>query len=97
VIRATAVLIEGDRILLVEQRVAESATRGRAWSLPGGTLEPGETLAECLIREVKEETGLVVALERLLYVCFDERFRRLALERFPGCGAYRGAVSSIGL
>ena len=66
-IRATAVLIEKGRILLVRQRV--SASLSRAWSLPGGTLEAGETLEECVIREVKEETGLDVAVERLLYVC----------------------------
>ena len=64
-VRATAVLIEDDNILLVEQRVNET----RGWSLPGGTLEMGETLGDCLVREVKEETGLDVALDRLLYVC----------------------------
>ncbi len=66
-VRATAVLIEDGNILLVEQRVAESLARG--WSLPGGTLEFGETLQECIVREMKEETGLDVAIERLLYVC----------------------------
>jgi len=64
-VRATAVLVEGERILLVEQRVSET----RQWSLPGGTLEPGETLAECVVREVEEETGLQVAVDALLYVC----------------------------
>ncbi len=66
-VRATAVLIEDGNILLVEQRVTESLARG--WSLPGGTLEFGETLQECIVREMKEETGLDVAIERLLYVC----------------------------
>lgn len=64
-VRATAVLVEEDRILLVEQRVSDS----RRWSLPGGTLEMGETLRACLAREVEEETGLVVDIDRLLYVC----------------------------
>jgi ADP-ribose pyrophosphatase YjhB (NUDIX family) len=64
-VRATAVLVENGEILLVEQRV----TGSRSWSLPGGTLELGETLGACLAREVEEETGLVVGIERLLYVC----------------------------
>jgi len=29
------------------------------WSTPGGGLEPGETLEECLIREIEEETGYI--------------------------------------
>ncbi len=64
-VRATAVLIEKGCILLVEQHV--SAVRG--WSLPGGTLEAGETLETCIVREMEEETGLRVAVDKLLYIC----------------------------
>ena len=34
------------------------------WSLPAGKLDPGETLAECALREVYEETGYVCELGR---------------------------------
>ena len=64
-VRATAVLIEDGHILLVEQRVNET----RGWSLPGGALEMGESLEACLVREMREETGLDVAVDRLLYLC----------------------------
>ncbi len=65
-VRPTAVLVEDGLILLVEQRVGQS---GRTWSLPGGALEFGEIIEECLIREMREETGLDVRLGELLYVC----------------------------
>jgi len=36
------------------------------WNLPGGTMEPGESPWECVLREVKEETGLNVEIKKLI-------------------------------
>ena len=63
-VRVTGVLVEENRILIVRQAV--NPTRG--WSLPGGRLEPGETLLGAMVREMREETGLDVSVSRLLYV-----------------------------
>jgi ADP-ribose pyrophosphatase YjhB (NUDIX family) len=35
------------------------------WCLPGGHMEPGESIEECCVREVLEETGLQVRVKRL--------------------------------
>lgn len=64
-VRVTGVLIEDDSILLVKQHVTDD----RAWSLPGGRMENGELTEEALKRELLEETGLLVEIEKLLYVC----------------------------
>jgi 8-oxo-dGTP pyrophosphatase MutT (NUDIX family) len=56
---AFAIILHGTRILLVKARAKEN------WQLPGGRLEPGETSAEALIREVLEETGLDADPRRL--------------------------------
>ena len=35
------------------------------WCLPGGRMEPGESASECCMREVLEETGLQVSIQKL--------------------------------
>jgi len=64
-VRVTGVVLEDDRVLLLNQ----DTDTGRSWSLPGGKVEEGETLAGALVREMREETGLDVEPGRLLYVC----------------------------
>lgn len=48
---------DAGRLLLVQR--GNEPGRG-LWSVPGGRVEPGETDAEALVREMAEETGLVV-------------------------------------
>ena len=60
-----AVIVENGRVLLVRRG---SAPRQGHWSLPGGAQELGETFAEAGMREVREETGLVVEVLGLIDV-----------------------------
>jgi ADP-ribose pyrophosphatase YjhB (NUDIX family) len=62
--RAQVVLVEGDRILLAGHRRGDHLY----WVLPGGAVEPDETPEEAAVREVCEETGLEIGIERLLFV-----------------------------
>ena len=54
-----ALILRDGRLLLVEEM--EAGDPGPTWMLPGGRLEPGETLTEGLRRELAEETGLQLA------------------------------------
>jgi mutator protein MutT len=63
-VRPTGILVEDEKILLVKQDVTET----RHWALPGGRLEIGETVEQCLVREIKEETGLDIEIKELLYI-----------------------------
>lgn len=55
-----------DRVLLVRHRPERGGPWQGRWICPGGGLEPGETLAEGALREVREETHLDIELGRVL-------------------------------
>lgn len=68
-----AVISKGDSYLFLRRK--NSPVKGQWW-FPGGRVRKGETLAETLYREVKEETGLEVIESELVNVysrVFDER------------------------
>ena len=66
-IDVSAALIFREGRLLITQRPAESHLGG-LWEFPGGKREAGETFEQCLVRELREELGIEVAVQEL----FDE-------------------------
>lgn len=61
------VIIEvDDGLVLVKRRNPPAG-----WALPGGFVDPGETVEEAAVREAREETGLEVELLRQFHVYSD--------------------------
>jgi ADP-ribose pyrophosphatase YjhB (NUDIX family) len=60
---SSAIITNQEGKILLQQR-ADS----HVWALPGGTMQIGESIEENIIREVKEETGLDIIIEKLLGV-----------------------------
>ncbi len=60
------------RVLLHDRRV------GDGWALPSGAVEPGESVLAALVREVREETGLTVVVERLVGIYSDPAYQIVA-------------------
>jgi ADP-ribose pyrophosphatase YjhB (NUDIX family) len=58
-----AIAVEEDQILMV--RRGRGPAQG-AWSVPGGRVERDETMAEAVVRELAEETGLTGVCEQLV-------------------------------
>jgi ADP-ribose pyrophosphatase YjhB (NUDIX family) len=63
-----AVITNADGHILLQLRSDNSL-----WGLPGGSVEIGESVALAILREVREETGLTVEIERLVGVYSDPR------------------------
>lgn len=67
-----AIIHDADGRLLLQDK-----SSGEGWSLPAGAIEPGETPAEAVIREVLEETGLPVIPTEILGVFGGRDFRHV--------------------
>ena len=63
-VRVAGILIEDDRILLIEH----TKNNKKYWLVPGGGVDWGESAAEALIREFKEETSLDIEVEKFLFI-----------------------------
>lgn len=61
-VSVSALIFEGACVLLAHRRAIDW------WNLPGGAVDPGETLDEALRREVREETGLEIEVGHLVGV-----------------------------
>ena len=77
---ALVVVRRGHRFLLTQEH-----KYGATWSIPGGRVEPGESLGAAAVREVLEETGVPIKLDGVLRV-----------EHTPGEGSARFRVIFLG-
>ena len=67
---AGAVILDAQRRLLLQEKTHEPG-----WFLPGGGVDPGEHPEDTLVREVAEETGLIVKPLRVLLIVGGAAFR----------------------
>jgi len=66
VLSVKALVRDDQRRYLILRRSAGSKNNPGKWDLPGGKVDTAEAFDSALIREIKEETGLCVELERVL-------------------------------
>jgi ADP-ribose pyrophosphatase YjhB (NUDIX family) len=68
---SVAAIIRNDDGHVLLQRRSDNGL----WGLPGGGVEIGESVSTAIVREVREETGLTVQIERLVGVYSNPRFQ----------------------
>ena len=66
---AAVALIDDDKLLMLKRK------DNKKWTLPGGTLDFGESLTECAVREVMEETGLDISIKDVVGTYTDGDIR----------------------
>ena len=62
---ASVALVRDGKVLLIKRAYAPYQ---HLWTLPGGRIEPGESIEQCAIREVAEEVGLTIRNPRPVLV-----------------------------
>ena len=67
---AVVAIIEYNGLILVGKKIKAKHFLSGAWHIPGGKVEQGETEEEALIREMKEEAGINIQVDKFI----DERF-----------------------
>jgi mutator protein MutT len=63
-----AVIWNEERKILIDKR-RPNGDMGGLWEFPGGKIEPGETVEECIAREIQEELGIEISVgDRLITI-----------------------------
>lgn len=94
-IQVAAAVIEWHGQYLITQRKPATHLAGY-WEFPGGKLESGESLEECVQREVREELGVVVTQPVPFMVVQHEYSEKEVELNFFFCSIATGELQSLG-
>ncbi|MBQ3423996.1 MAG: (deoxy)nucleoside triphosphate pyrophosphohydrolase [Clostridia bacterium] len=90
---AAAVVERAGKVMLCQRKA--DVHNALKWEFPGGKLEAGESPEEALARELHEELGIRVRVERARDVIFHRYPDRDVLVLFYGCTILRGEPRSL--
>lgn len=88
-IHVTAGVVRKEGKILIARRPPGKHLEG-LWEFPGGKLEPGETLSECMVREIREELGILVEPVSLIMTSANRYPDRSVVLHFFECRILSG-------
>ncbi len=87
-----AVIIRNNKVLIV--RKGPSVKMSGLYEFPGGKIEKGESAEDCIVREVREELGIVVkVIDRLLPSVYD--YHDLSVNLIPFLCTYHEGIINL--
>ena len=92
-VEVTCALIEHQEKILICQRAANMKLPLK-WEFPGGKIEPGETRAACLMREIREELGLDILLGKEL-LCVQHDYAAFSITLYPFLAKVAGGTLEL--
>ena len=85
-----AIIIEKGHVLVTQR--SESMAHPLKWEFPGGKVKEGESAESCVIREIREELGLEIRVERMLRR-IEYRYETYSVKLIPFlCSIVKGSI-----
>jgi len=91
---AAAVICEHNRYLITRRR--SDVHCGNLWEFPGGKALPGESLKDCLVREIREELGIEIQVQGLIETLAHRYPDILVVLHFFHCVRLSGDPAALG-
>ena len=92
VVAVKGVITHNNRVLII-QRSEDDEVGAGTWECVGGKMDFGESLEDALIREVQEEVGLIINIDKLLYATtFKTSEHRQVIILTYACTTYNNMV-----
>lgn len=90
---SAGLVFHNGRLLITQRRLDDHL--GGLWEFPGGKVEPGESFESCLVRELREELGIEVAVGKQVEEITHSYTEKTVRLRFFRCTWLGGEASPI--
>jgi len=94
IIVTAAIIRDSENRILITQRKKKSHNALK-WEFPGGTLEPGESPEDCIIREIKEELNINIGVLDIFKAIYHKYKEKTILLLVYECEYLSGTLSKI--
>ena len=94
VVVAAAIILRDEKFLLTKRR--PESEQGSLWEFPGGKIESGETLEECLRREMREELGIEISKPQYFHSIRHAYPEKVVELHFFTCSIEQGQPQALG-